>query len=116
MVEPLCQERAKGVLAGMPAGPVTAVVAEGDRFGQCDVQPAGACDATGDLGHLQGVGQPGALVVGGKDEDLSLPSQPAEWSGMEDSVSIPLEAGSPSIGFLGSLSIPGPDRPGSADG
>ena len=66
------------VLAGVAARAVPAVVAEGDGLGEGHVEPAGPGDAGGDLGHLEGVGEAGALVVLGEDEDLGLAGQAAE--------------------------------------
>ena len=85
----------QGVLAGVAARAVAAVVAEGDRLGQGHVEPAGPGDAGGHLGHLQRMGQPGALVVVGKHEDLGLAGQSAEGGGVEDPVAVPFEAGAP---------------------
>ena len=63
VVEPTGQVGVERVLAGVAARPVAAVVAEGDRLGEGHVQPAGPGDGRGDLGHLERVGEPGALVV-----------------------------------------------------
>jgi hypothetical protein len=85
-------ERAQRVLAGVAAGAVTAVVPEGDGLGEGDVQPGGARDAGRDLGDLEGVGEPRALVVLGEDEHLRLAVQPAERRCVEDAIAIALEA------------------------
>ena len=58
-----------------------------------DVDPGRPGDRGGDLGHLQGVGQPGPLVVAGVDHDLGLAGQPAKGGGVHDPVPVPLEAG-----------------------
>ena len=55
----------------------------------------------GHLGHLEGVGQPGALVVVGEDEDLGLAGQAPEGGGVQDAVAVALEAGAPGVGRLG---------------
>ena len=91
----------QGVLAGVAAGAVAAVVAEGDRLGQRDVEAEGPGDRRGHLGHLQGVGEPGALVVVGEHEHLGLAGQPAEGGGVEDAVAVALEARPPLVGLLG---------------
>ena len=70
--------RRQGVLAGVAARPVAAVVAEGDGLGQGDVEPEHAGDGRGDLGDLEGVGEAGALVVVGEHEHLGLAGQAAE--------------------------------------
>ena len=114
MVEAVGEEDAQGVLAGVATGAVAAVVAEGDGFGQSHVQAAGPGDAGGHLGHLQGVGEPGPLVVGGEDEDLGLARQPAEGGRVQDAVPVALEAGPPGVGFLGPgrrSPAPGPGWP-----
>ena len=97
----------EGVLAGVAAGAVPAVVPEGDGLGQRHVEPAGPGDAGGHLGHLEGVGEPGALVVVGEDEDLGLAGQPPERRRVQDPVAVALEAGAPRVGLLGSGAVPG---------
>ncbi len=101
MVEPAVEVRGEGVLAGVAPRAVPAVVAEGDGLGQGHVEPTGPGHAGGHLGHLEGVGQPGPLVVVGEHEDLGLAGQSAEGGGVEDAVPIPLEAGPPAVGLLG---------------
>ena len=78
VVEAAVDVGGEGVLAGVAARAVAAVVPEGDGLGQRHVEPAGPGDAGGHLGHLEGVGQPGPLVVVGEDEDLGLAGQPPE--------------------------------------
>ena len=58
-------------------------------------------DAGGHLGHLEGVGEPGPLMVGGEDEDLGLARQAPEGGGVQDAVAVALEAGPPRVGLLG---------------
>ncbi len=71
------------VLAGVATGPVAAVVPERDGLGERDVEPQRPGDGARDLGHLERVGQPGALVVLGEHEDLGLARQATErrWRG-----------------------------------
>ena len=113
VVVALGQERVERVLAGVPAGPVAAVVAERDGVGQGDVEPGAAGDRGGHLGDLERVGQPGPLVVGRVDHDLGLAGQPAEGGGVHDPVAVALEAGA-----LGRpaprarLAVPGADGEG----
>ena len=53
-----------------------------------------ATDRAGDLGHLERVGQAGAVVVaGGGDKDLGLVHQPAEALGVEDAIAVALKRG-----------------------
>ncbi len=102
VVEPAVDVGGEGVLARVAARPVAAVVAEGDGLGQGDVEPAGPGDAGGHLGDLEGVGQTGALVVVGEDEDLGLAGEAAEGGGVQDPVAVPFEAGPPRVRLLGS--------------
>jgi hypothetical protein len=98
VVEPAGHVRAERVLAGVAARAVPAVVAERDRLGECDVEAEGLSDRRGHLGDLEGVREPGALVVVGEDEHLRLAGQPAERARVQDAVAIALEAGAPRIG------------------
>ena len=100
MVEAPVQEGIERVLAGVTAWAMPTVVSEGDGLGERDVQAERSCDAGSDLGHLERMGQSGPLVVVGEDEDLGLASKSAKGGGMEDPVTVPLEAGSPLVGFL----------------
>ena len=101
----------EGVLAGVPARAVAAVVAEGDRLGERDVEPERPGHRRGHLGHLEGVGEPRALVVVGEHEDLRLAGQPAERRGVEDAVAVALEARAPLVGLLGPGPVAGADGP-----
>ena len=92
----------------MAARAVAAVVAEGDGLGEGDVEAAGAGDGRGHLGDLEGVGEPGPLMVLGKDEDLGLAGQPPEGGGVQDAVPVALEAGAQRIGLLGPGRCPAP--------
>ena len=108
VVVALGDEGVERVLTGVAARAVTAVVAEGDGVGQGDVDPDAAGDRGGDLGDLQGVGQPGALVVGGVDHHLGLAGQPAEGGGVHDPVPVALEAGPLGVRLLGPARFPAP--------
>src|SRR4029079_10152091 len=90
----------QGVLAGVAAGTVTAVVAEGDRLRQSDVEAERSGDAGGNLGDLEGVGQPRALMIVREHEDLGLAGEPAERAGMQDAIAISLEARAPRVRSL----------------
>jgi len=104
VVEAAREEGVESVLAGVPAGPVPAVVTQGDRLGQSHVEPAGPGDRGGHLRHLEGVGETRPLVVQREDEHLGLTGQTPERGSVEDPVPVPLEAGAPRVRFLG----PGP--------
>ncbi len=116
MVVALGQEGVEGVLAGVPARPVAAVVAQRDRLGQGDVHPDVAGDRGGHLGHLQRVGQPGALVIAGVHHDLGLPGQPPKGGGVHDPVAVAFEAGPLRVGLLLPGSIAGAEGPGGRGG
>ena len=78
MVESTRDEGIEGFLTGVTTGSVTAVVTEGDCFGESDIEPDGARDAGGDLGDLEGVREASTHVVLGKDEHLGLTRQAAK--------------------------------------
>ena len=103
---------AEGVLARVAAGAVAAVVAEGDGLGQGHVEPAGPGDGRGHLGHLEGVGEPGPLVVVGEHEHLGLAGQAPEGGGVQDAVAVALEAGAGRVGLLRPPAGARPRRPG----
>jgi hypothetical protein len=58
----------------MPKGAMTAVVAKSNSLQKRRVQPQGASDRASHLGYLESVGEPGALMILGKDKDLRLAS------------------------------------------
>ena len=92
--------RDEGIFAGVAARTVAAVVAEGDRLGERDVEAERPGDRRGHLGDLERVRQTGALVIVGEHEHLGLAGQPPERAGVQDAVAVALEAGSPRIGLL----------------
>ena len=63
------------------------------------LSPSARATDGGDLGDLEGVGEPGALVVVGEDEHLGLAGQAAERAGVQDAVAVALEAGAPRVGL-----------------
>jgi hypothetical protein len=90
-VEPAAAgERAgEGLLARMPERRVADIVREAERLGEVLVEPERAGERPADLGHLDGVGQPGAVVVAlVEHEHLGLVLQPAERGRMDDAVGI----------------------------
>ena len=92
-------------LADVAEGGVPQVVAQGDGLGQVLVEAQGAGDGPGHLLHLQGVGEPGPVVVAQRrHEHLGLVLEPAKGLAMEDPVPIPHEAGAD----LAGLDLPGP--------
>ena len=62
------------------------------------------------------MGETGSLVVLREDEDLGLSGQPSEGGGVEDSVTVPLEAGSEKIGSLLDQAVTGSSGKGGAVG
>src|SRR5215213_4797792 len=81
-------------LTGVAERRVTEIVAETNRLDEVLIEEERPADGAGDLGHLEGVGEPGAVVVtSGSDKDLGLVHQPAKALGMEDAVTVALEGG-----------------------
>jgi len=107
MVEALVEIGRQRGLAGVAAGPVAAVVAQRDGLGERHVEATGAGDAGRHLRHLEGVGEPGAEVVGGEDEDLRLAGEAAERGRVQDPVAVAFEAGSQRVGRLGVVAATG---------
>jgi hypothetical protein len=111
VVEPTLDVDAERILAGVAAGPVPAVVTEGDRLGERYVQPEGAGDRAGHLGDLESMGETGSLVVVREDEDLRLAGQPPEGGRVQDAVAVALEAGAPGVGRFLDRPVPCAVRP-----
>ena len=101
MVEAGLDVRRQRVLAGVTSRTVAAVVPQGDGLGEGDVEPRRLGQADRHLGDLDGVREPGPLVVLGEDEHLRLAGQAPEGGGVEDAVAVPLEAGAVRVGVLG---------------
>jgi hypothetical protein len=81
------------VLAGMAEGRVAEIVGERERLGQFRVEPERASDRARDLRHLDRMGEPRAVVVAlVLDEHLRLVLEPPEGRGMDDPVTVALEA------------------------
>ena len=110
VVEPTVEVGRQRVLAGVSAGPVTAVVADGDRLGEGHVEAKGLGDRPGDLGDLEGMGETGALVIVGEHEHLGLAGEPPERRVVQDAIAIPLEAGAERIGLLRDHALAGAAR------
>ena len=84
----------EGLLAGMAEGRMAQVVGQRHRLGQILVQCQATGDGTGDLGDLDAVGEPRAVMISlVKDEDLGLVLQAAKGCGMKDSIAIALKDG-----------------------
>ena len=96
------EARGQGVLAGVAERRVAEIVAESGGLGEILVEAQIPGDRAGDLGHLDGVGQPGskmvALLV---HEHLGLVRQAPESGGMDDAVAVALIGGARGRGGLG---------------
>jgi hypothetical protein len=80
---------------------MTTVVPESDRVSQRHVDADFTCDGCRDLRHFECVGQPGALVVAWKHDNLCLPGQAPERSGVHNPIAVTLETGALVIRLLG---------------
>jgi hypothetical protein len=79
-------------LADMAERGVAEVVAEPDRLGQILVERQCPRNGARDLGDLQRVGQPRAVMVAlGRDEDLRLVLEAPERLGVRDAVAVALQ-------------------------
>ena len=93
-VAALAQSRVERALAGVAEGRVAEVVAEPDRLGQVLVEAQRPRDRAGDPAGLEGMGEPGPVVVAlGGDEDLRLVLEAAERLRVDDPVAVALERG-----------------------
>ena len=79
----------QGCLAGVPEGPMTQVVAQGDRFTEALVEAQLEGDAAADLGDFQRVGDAGSKEVRlGDHEHLGLVQQAAKGARVQDPVAV----------------------------
>jgi hypothetical protein len=79
-------------LAGMAERRMAEVVGQRQGLRQVLVEAERAGDRAGDLGHLEAVGQPRAVVIALMiDEHLGLVLEAAEGGGMDDPVAVALE-------------------------
>ena len=116
VVETAVDVRRQSIFARVTAGAMTAVVAESDRLGECDVEAEGSRDRNRDLGDFESVSEARSLMVVGKDEDLGLAGQSTERGGVKNAIAIALETGAERIGLLRDGSPSGADRPGGQAG
>jgi len=116
VIESAGNERRQRVFARVAARTVTAVVAEGDGFGECDVEAERPGHRHGHLGHLERVCESRALMVVGEHEDLGLAGQTTKRRGMENAIAVAFETGTERIGIFVDCALAGTDRPGGQAG
>jgi hypothetical protein len=91
----------EGFLPGVPEGSVAEVMGQSDRLRQILIEGQGTRDGATDRGNLDGVGEPGPVVVArAAEEDLSLSIQSAEGSTMDDAIAVALITGSEDMFLL----------------
>ena len=79
----------------MTEGWVPQIVSESNRFRQVLVELHGFADGPGNLCHLHGMREPGAVVVAFVvHENLGFVFEPTKSGGMNDAVSVSLKSGS----------------------
>ena len=100
MVVSADDELVERVLRGVAARPVAAVVAQRDGVGERHVDADAPSHGDGGLSHLDGVGEPSALVIRRVDDDLRLSRQTPEGRRVDDPVPVALEAGPERIQLL----------------
>jgi len=111
VIESAGNERRQRVFARVTARTVTAVVAEGDGFGECDVEAERPGHRHGHLGHLERVGEPRALMVVGEHEHLGLAGQTTKRRGVENAIAVAFETGAERVGVFVDGTLAGTDRP-----
>ena len=90
--EALAQAAVEHGLADVAEGRVAEVVPQPDRLGEVLVEAQRPGHGPRDLGDLERVGQPRAVVVAlGRDEDLGLVLEAAERLGVDDPVAVALQ-------------------------
>src|SRR5262249_49761651 len=110
-VEASGEEVVESARAGGTEGGLAEGVAERDGFDQVLVQAGGAAERSGDLRHLERVGQPvpAVILVGGEDAVDRLLAEPAEGARVDDAVAVALVGGAvverPAL-------VPGREAPG----
>ena len=79
-------------LAGMAERRMAEIVRQRQRLGEVLVEAERARQRAGDLGDLERMGEPGAVMVAlVEDEDLRLVREPAEGGRMDDAVAVAAE-------------------------
>ena len=84
-------QRIQCVLTGVAERRVAEIMSQRHRLGQVFMQAHRPADGAGDLGHLDGVGQAGAVVVPLViDENLRFVLQSAKGGGVNDTIAVSL--------------------------
>ena len=92
VAEPFRQEIVEGSLADMTERRMAQIVPQSDGFRQILVQAQSAGDGAGDLGNLQRMRQPGAVMISlGRKKNLRFKFQAAEGFAMNNPVPVPLK-------------------------
>ena len=92
VIEPSRHEPAQDPLAGVAERSVAEIVAQRDRLREVLVQAEDLRHGSGDLGHLQGVGEPRPVVVAGRrEEHLGLVLEPAKRLAVHDAIAVAME-------------------------
>ena len=100
-------------LAGMTERRMTEVVGQRAGLGEVLVEAQRTRQRAGDLGHLEGVGEPGAVMIAlVVDEHLGLVGEPAERRGMDDPVAVAAEIAAGRARRLGMEAPPARERIG----
>ncbi len=95
---------------------VAAVVADRHRFDQRHIEAQRLGDRTCHLGHFEGVGHAGALVIVGEHEHLGLAGETSERRVVQDAVAVAFEAGAERVGCFFERSVAGAVRAGGVRG
>ena len=113
------EQLVENILAGVPQRGMADVVGHRQGLDEILVEGQRSGERAGDARHLEGVGQPAAVVVAVvAGEDLRLVGEAAEGSGVEDPVPIALVGAAEGMGLLVVNAPPGVGRvhrPGGED-
>ena len=102
--------RAQRIFTGMTTRAVTTVVANGNCFGECNIEPECSSNSGCYLSNFKRVGEASALVVVGKHKHLGFAGEAAKSIGVQDAVAVAFETGAKEVGRLGNGSHACPKR------
>ena len=101
MGKPAGAQPVEGPFPRMTKRRVAQIMAQGDGLGEVLIQAQGTGHGAGDLADFQGMGQPGAVVVPFRGKKhLGLLLQAPEGLAVQDTVPVPLVAGTQGVFFL----------------